>query len=127
MPDAVLDSSAIIAWLHDEPGRALVDDQIHGATVSAVNLAEVVGKLIDKGLSPEAAVATAWELPCEVAPFDRETALAAGALRAETRPYGLSLGDRACLALARREGLPVLTADRAWAQVEVGVEIRMLR
>jgi ribonuclease VapC len=127
MPEAVLDSSAIIAWLRDEPGRATVDDQIRSATVSAVNLAEVVGKLVDKGLSPEEAVATASEIPCDVEPFDRALALAAGALRAETRRHGLSLGDRACLALAKREELPAITADRAWAQVEVGVEIRMLR
>lgn len=62
-----------------------------------------------------------------MAPFDTDLALRAALLRNSTRPYGLSLGDRACLALARREGLPVLTADRSWAKLDVGVEVVLIR
>lgn len=95
--------------------------------ISTVNLAEVVTKLVEKGYASDQATRIASRLPCPSVPFDSGLALAAGALRAITRPFGLSLGDRACLALAQRGGYPVLTTDRAWAQLDVGVEIRVLR
>lgn len=123
----VVDSSAVLAWLYGEPGDKIVDTEIDGAKISAVNLAEVEGKLIERGMPELDALGVVRNLPCEVVPFDMDMAILAGAMQQRTRRQGLSLGDRACLALALREGLPVLTADRAWAQVEVGVEIRMLR
>ena len=125
--DAVLDASAVLAWIEGEPGGEEVGARLVTASISAVNLAEVVSKLIDKGLAPGDARRMAADLSCRVALFDREAALATGALRAETANYGLSLGDRACLGLARREGCAALTTDRAWARVDIGVEIRMLR
>uniref|UniRef100_UPI0026EC9071 PIN domain-containing protein n=1 Tax=Phenylobacterium aquaticum TaxID=1763816 RepID=UPI0026EC9071 len=88
---------------------------------------EVEGKLIERGMPELEALSVVLNLPCEVVPFDMDMAILAGAMQQRTRRQGLSLGDRACLALALREGLPVLTADHAWAEVEVGVEIRMLR
>lgn len=97
------------------------------ALISSVTLAEVVAKLIDQGRFPEEAEASASVLPFGVAGFDRPLALRAGTLRAATRRLGLSLGDRACLALAERESLPVLTADRLWADLDIGVEVRLIR
>lgn len=127
MTEAVLDASAILASINREAGGAEVDDIVDQASASAVNLAEVVGKLIDNGSTMDQALAIAQGLPCRIVDFDREAAIQAGLLRGPTAKYGLSLGDRACLALARREELPALTTDRAWAQVDIGVEIRMLR
>jgi PIN domain nuclease of toxin-antitoxin system len=95
--------------------------------ISAVNVAEVITRLIDLGYSPEAAEAAVSRGGFEVIPFDMAAASLAAKLRVATRHLGLSLGDRACLALAERERLPVLTADRAWASLDIGVEIRLIR
>jgi len=127
MTEAILDASAILAALNQEPGGVEVDELFADSWVSAVNLAEVVAKLIDNGSTVECAAEVARGLSCHVVPLDEDGAIATGVLRAVTRPFGLSLGDRACLALARREGCAALTTDRAWALVDVGVEIRMLR
>ena len=127
MIEGVLDSSALLAWFRAEPGGEEVRKVIGRAAISSVNLAEVVTKLIEFGHDRDEAVEVVRDFPCEVIAFDTEMALLTGALRAETKRHGLSLGDRACLALAMRERCPALTTDRAWAQLEVGVEIRMLR
>lgn len=95
--------------------------------VSTVNASEIVAKLIDRGASDDQAQRTLDALPVQIVPFDTEQAKAAGRLRRETRGAGLSLGDRACLSLALREGATVLTADRAWASLDVGVEIEVIR
>jgi ribonuclease VapC len=123
----VLDASAAMALLRDEPGAAAIVAQLEGAIMSAVNFAEVVTKLIDYGRRPEAAREEAQALPIEIVPMDVGQALDAGALRAATRHLGLSLGDRACLALGRRLGLPVLTCDRPWASLDLDMEIRLVR
>jgi PIN domain nuclease of toxin-antitoxin system len=125
--EAVLDASAILASINREVGGGDVDDILDQAWASAVNLAEVVGKLIDNGSTMDQALEIAQGLPCRIVDFDREAAIQTGLMRRSTAKYGLSLGDRACLALAKREGCAALTTDRAWARVEVGVEIRMLR
>jgi ribonuclease VapC len=127
MADWVLDSSAILARFAGEAGAETVEAGAAAAVVSAVNYAEVVGKLVDRGLPAEAAMTAAGELRLVVVPFDEAAALRAGALRAETRGLGLSLGDRACLTLAEALGLPVLTADRAWAELDLDVEVVLIR
>jgi ribonuclease VapC len=127
MADVVLDVSALLAWMLQEPGAGVVDPELDGAFVSAVNFTEVITKLIDLGLAPEEAVRRALKLPCRVAPVDTALAIDAGVLRAQTAHLGLSLGDRACLALGRRLGLPVLTCDRPWASLDLGMEIRLVR
>jgi PIN domain nuclease of toxin-antitoxin system len=124
---AVLDASAVLAAVLGEAGRERVVATIDGAGLCVVNLSEAVAKLIDKGRTEQEAL-TDLEgfLPLAV-PFDLAQAVDAGFLRDATRGRGLSLGDRACLALARRAGARVLTADRGWATLDVGVEIEVIR
>ena len=128
MSSAVLDASALLAMLHGEPGGDQVADALDdGAVISAVNLSETVARLTDTGRSPEDIERLIKDTAVEVIPFDEELAYAAGLLRPSTRHAGLSLGDRACLALAQRLGLPALTADRVWQGLSVGVDIRVIR
>jgi ribonuclease VapC len=130
---AVLDASALLALLKGEPGAERVAEALErGAYLSAVNLAEVLSKLADWGEDPaeaQARMAQVGLLGAAVAvlPFTGEDALEVARLRALTRAYGLSFGDRACLALARRLGLPALTAERAWAELDLGIPVEVLR
>jgi ribonuclease VapC len=126
----ILDSSAVLARLLNEQGRDLVTQAIASdAAMSSVNLAEVMTILVRDGLSRADAERALGKLPVAIHRFDEGMALQAGAMVTVTRKYGLSLGDRACLALAQREGLPVMTGDRAWAEVGplVGVTVRLIR
>jgi PIN domain nuclease of toxin-antitoxin system len=130
---AVLDASALLALLKGEPGAERVAEALEqGAYLSAVNLAEVLSKLADWGEDPAEAQARMAQVgllgaAVEVLPFTGEDALEVARLRALTRAYGLSFGARACLALARRLGLPALTAERAWAELDLGVPVEVLR
>lgn len=118
MSDAVLDASAVIALMLDEPGADKVAAFLPGALVSAVNVAEVVAKFVGRDMTSGATVYGAFdELGIEIVPFDGDQALVCGSLRWATRDAGLSLGDRACIALGKARGLPVVTADRAWLRV----------
>lgn len=126
MADVVLDASALLALLNDEAGAAEVAATFPGALIGCVNLSEVVAKLNEKGM-PEAEIRSALHgLGLEVASFDEELAYATGALRSSTRTLGLSLGDRACLALGVRTGLPVLTTESGWSDA-APVEVRVIR
>lgn len=98
-----------------------------GAYVSAVNLSEVVAKLIDHGISEADTLAILGSLELAIVPFDQGAAQVAGFLRAATRGLGLSLGDRACLALGLLEKRAVLTADKAWTGIIEGLEIVQIR
>jgi len=124
----VLDASAILALLNQEAGAEMVATFVaEGAAVSAVNLAEVVAKLGEAGL-PEEAIETALaSLGLEIVDFDVDLAYRAARLRPTTQHLGLSLGDRACLALAQARKQPVVTADRSWATVPIGVPIQPIR
>jgi ribonuclease VapC len=122
---AVLDASAMLAYLLDEDGSGMVEDVlVGGALISAANLAEVLSKLADNGVDPERLVA---ELATEgiigglldVQPLEAADAPVIGRLRPLTREYGLGLADRACLALGMRTGLPILTADAAWSDLRL--------
>ncbi len=123
----VVDASAVLALLNDEPGADLLASPDDRFIVSAVNLAEVVAKLADDGIAPEAIDEMIDQLPLEVHAFGADMAVATGLLRTATRRFGLSLGDRACLALARGLDLPALTTDRAWRQLDLDVAVRLLR
>jgi ribonuclease VapC len=125
--EVVLDASAILALLNAEPGAEAVEETLPGAVISTVNLSEAVAKLAEKGM-PETVIRVALgEIGLRVIPFDEGLAYRAGMLRVSTRSAGLSFGDRACLALGRQLNLPVLTTDRDWASVDVGVEVRLIR
>lgn len=123
----VLDTSAVLALLWAEPGADRVYDVLSGSTMSAVNLAELVAKLIDRGADDADAVGLVAGLGIETVGFDAEQAVGAGLLRRTTKVHGLSIGDRACLGLARRSGARAMTADRVWALTDLGVEIDLIR
>jgi ribonuclease VapC len=127
MTQAVFDTSAVLAWLHTEPGSDLVAQFIPSAVLSSVNAAEVQSKLVRDGVDPKVAWESVVASVSQIIPFNAAQAEAAGSLIAQTQPHGLSLGDRACLALAFSLNAPVYTTDRAWAQVKIGVEIRLVR
>ena len=122
----VLDASAVLALIRREPGAEKVVAAIAGSLISAVNFAEVASRLVDIGMPQEMALNQLSGFGLHVVPFDLPFATAVMTLRPLTRHAGLSLGDRACLALAIRERATVLTADRAWAALELGCEIELI-
>lgn len=125
---AVLDASAILALLYREPGADAVEEVLDGGVVSAVNWSEVLRKLAQRGLrSGSATVAPLQELGLRIEPFTPDDARLAAELWDAGRETGLSLGDRACLALAHRLSAEAITADRAWKTPDVGVTVRLLR
>ena len=123
----VADASAILAALKNESFGEFDPERLVGASISAVNLCEVLTKLHSDGLTQEQAVAAAARLDLQVVVFDSRQAEIAADLWLQTRQAGLSLGDRACLALGLARGSPVVTADRVWATIDVGVEIVLIR
>lgn len=128
MNRTVLDASAILAVINAEPGaEKLTPDLLAGAVGSAVNLAEVQTKLVSRGWTSDDAWEDATSPIREVLPFDEEQARMAGDLAIQTRHLGLSLGDRACLALGIALKVPVYTAEKAWKKVKVGVRIHVIR
>lgn len=127
MSKAALDASALLALLNNEPGAEAVEQALPGAAISAVNLAEVSARLSALGMPLAEIRRVVGLLGVEVAPFDEDTALESGALYPLTHTLGLSLGDRACLAFASRSGRTAVTADRAWAGVQAGVTIQVIR
>lgn len=137
MPEAtaqpVLDASALLAYLGDEPGADIVADAIAaGATISAVNLAEALSTLATRGKDPAEVVSelTARGLldgAITVEPFTTADATEVARLRPLTRSAGLSLADRACLAVARRLTAAVLTADQAWSGLGLDLDVRAIR
>lgn len=132
-PGIVLDASALLAYLRNEPGADHVRESLpQVAAISAVNWAEVLSKLADYGSDPRHEARQILEFgPLAkvllVLPLDEPLAREIGHFRPLTRTAGLSLGDRACLALARRLGVPALTADRRWASLKLGVKVRAIR
>ena len=124
---AVLDASALLTMLFQEPGATTVADVIaEGAAVSTVNLSEVAAALFRHQRDADH-ILRAVTTQVTVEPFTAEDALAAAALWAPSRAAGLSLGDRACLALAQRLGVPAVAADREWATVDLGITIQLVR
>jgi len=135
MTGSVLDASALLAYLQDETGAELVADAIAlGAHMSAVNVAEVLSRVTDRSIDPRS---LADELTSRgllggaivIEPFTIADAIDVARLRPLTRSAGLSIGDRACLALARRLGARAITADTAWIQADadIGVELTQIR
>ena len=125
----VLDASAVLALLFEEPGAEVVRAQLRTGVIGAANLAEVLAKLSDHGLPAMETVRAVTILGLEVAPMTEAQAGRSAELRPITRAVGLSLGDRACLALAAELGALVLTADRSWDAVAgaAGVSVQVIR
>ena len=124
---AVVDSSVLLAILLNEAQDETLLMRIIGCHISTVNLIELLTRAVDKGVSCDDALGLVDRLRVENHALDRLQAIEAARLRVSTRQLGLSLGDRACLALARRLKMPVLTADRAWAALDIGIDIQLIR
>jgi ribonuclease VapC len=128
MSKIVLDASALLALLNQEPGaERLTDAVMEDSIMSAVNVAEVQAKLVDAGGDPDEVWRFVVGLISKVEPFSAEQAKICGTLIAKTKPLGLSLGDRSCLALAMAIKLPVYTADKLWLSLKLGIRIHSIR
>ena len=127
MNEVVLDASALLAVLQGEPGAEAVEPVLRSAFMTTVNLAEVLAKLVDRGVPEPEAFAIVVGLGLHLVDVDRALARASAKLRESTKRLGLSLGDRVCLALGEHTGLPVVTTDRAWAKLRLTVDIRVVR
>ena len=119
MTSVVLDASAVLVLVRDEPGADKVVPHVGRAAISAVNLQEVIKELLLSGLDEAITREVLDELRLDVRAHDVSGAYAAAGLHAQTRQYGRGLGDRSCLALAMQLGVPALTADREWKKVRV--------
>ncbi len=127
MTSAVLDTSALLAYVNGEPGADDVAAVIGDAAISTVNYAEAVTKLVDKGMPVNLARTALGIAGLDIVDFDRRLAEQAGAMFVTTKPFGLSLGDRACLALAAREGVAAFTGDRVWSKLGSEFKVRLIR
>ena len=127
MTIAVLDASAVLAVYFDEPGADRVRPALLGSLLSAVSYTEVIAKCLDRGEALDAVLRKLAAMGMAVVAHDAQLARRAAELRPLTKRLGLSLADRACLALAEREGSPVLTADQSWKSLALGIDIRLIR
>lgn len=123
----VLDASALLAMLHDEPGGGVIIPLLVRCVMSAVNWSEVVQKCLARGVNVTGIRDDVTSLGMTIAPFSVEDGELVAQLWLETRAHGLSLGGRACLALALRLKLPALTTDRAWAGLKLPAMVRVIR
>ena len=121
----VLDASALLALLQDEPGGESV--RLETSVMNSVNFAEVVQQSVKRGAPVDSLLEELRLLGLEVTPFTPEEGHLAGGLILQTQSKGLSLGDRACLATAQLLNTAAVTADRAWEELEIGIEIKVIR
>jgi len=124
-----LDASGVLAYLWRESGWEVVEQALLTAPVliSTVNLTEVACKMLERGFLESDGCRLIESLGMKPIDFDSEQAWRTAALRSSTRQWGLSLGDRACLALAQSQGIVALTADRAWLDLQIGIEVESIR
>jgi ribonuclease VapC len=128
MTSVVLDASAVLALVRDEPGANKVAPYVGRAAISAINLQEVIKELLLSGLDEANTRELLNELRLDVRAHDVDAAFAAAGLHAQTKEFGRGLGDRSCLALAVQLGVPALTADREWKKVKVrGLKVEHIR
>jgi len=128
MSHYILDASALLALLKREAGSEIVIEAItNGAAISAVNFSEVVAKLSEGGMPETEIHETLDPLELEITEFDTELAYRVGLLRPLTKRAGLSLEDRACLALAQHLNLPVLTTDKIWESLSLSITVQVIR
>jgi ribonuclease VapC len=124
-----MDASAVLAYLWKEPGWEAVEKHLLAdeAIISTVNVTEVACKILEKGFAEQQARLVIRNLGMVEVEFDSQQAWRAAELRASTRAWGLSLGDRACLALAQDRDIVAVTADRSWLETKIGVSIELIR
>jgi PIN domain nuclease of toxin-antitoxin system len=127
MNEVVLDASALLALLREEPGGKIVEAYLTKSIISTVNLSEVVAQLIKYKMPTELATKVVSDLGLRTVPFNEEMAYSAASLMPTTNRLGLSFGDRACLALALSRKLSVLTTDRIWAKLNIACDIKLVR
>ena len=123
----VIDSSVLLAAILGERGGEVLSSRGDVFHLSMVNLAEVYTKIVERGGSIADVEAFMQPLPIRIRAFREAHAMAVASLRPRTMHRGLSLGDRACLGLAMLIDLPVLTADTKWAELDLGIDIRLIR
>lgn len=124
---AVLDSSAVLAWLRDEPGADAVGPLLPDAIMSAANWSETRQKLLQHGVDAHRATSRLRALGVRVEPLTEADAVTAASLWEVTRSAGLSLGDRCCLALGARLELTTVTADAAWVGLDLDITVALIR
>jgi ribonuclease VapC len=122
-----LDASAFLAFLFREKGHERVRDFLNEACLSAVSLAEVMGRFVMDGHDAPTVLQRLVAPPLEIVPFGQVDAALTASLLPHTRKLGLSLGDRACLSLAIARNIPALTADRTWIKLDLGIKIEVIR
>jgi ribonuclease VapC len=123
----VLDASALIAFLFQEPGADAVAAKLPGSIMSTVNMSEVVARSLERGLTMEFLDYQLDRLPLGIVSFDHNLAKLTATLKSQTKSHGISLADRACLALGLDRNLPVVTGDREWANLQLGVQLDYFR
>ena len=123
----VLDSSALVALLLREPGHGTVAGRLAEACVSAVNISEVLARMSREGIAPRALLSRLAALGPSIVAFDQAQAVLASEMREQARSHGIGLADCCCLALAQLRNVPVMTADRAWKELNLSVEIVLIR
>jgi ribonuclease VapC len=124
---SVLDASALIAFLLQEPGMDVVATRIPGSIISTVNLTEVIARSLQRGMTLDFIDFQIARLPLTIVPFDSNLAKLTATLKSQTQSLGISLADRACLALGMDRNLPVVTGDRDWAKLRLAVQIDFFR
>ena len=123
----VLDASALLAYLLDEPGSEIVDEVISQSVMSAVNWSEVVQKIEKVGVDADIVYQELLVLGLKIEPFLVEDGYLTGLLNKKTSQFGLSLGDRACLSLGMRLNSSILTADTIWESLNLSLDICLIR
>lgn len=123
----MFDSSALLAITFNENGAARAEAVLKGGILSTVNASELVARFVEVGAKESQARQWLLRFGLDIRPFDQELAIATGLLRATTKHFGLSLGDRACIALAQQLDRPVITADQRWSTLDLGVDVQQIR
>lgn len=122
-----MDASAVLSFLKSETGHDVVRKHLYQSTISAINVGEVLSKQIAHGMSLDKSMSQLARLRMRVVPHEYEHAVAVASLHNQAKQFGLSYADKACLGLAMLEQRPVLTADRSWANMDIGVELTLIR
>lgn len=128
MSKVVLDASALLALIKNETGAKVIEGLLGNIIMSSVNVTEVAGILLDSDMSPDEAQEAIEPFIDSIVPFDLEHSMACATLKKVTKHLGLSLGDRACIALGIKLQLPIYTADRVWKELQLdGTDIKLIR